>query len=344
MSGHAAFRRQPVPGEMAISYQSTVLPAPIRGIIEVENWAYTKPGCAVVLDNWFCTQKGLRLRGGTERWATLPAPTEIVRSGFDYVSGAANRMFAATATRIFDISFADNPVLETGVGTITNGNFSTAQFATAGGDFLLAVNDVGDYVRRFNGTIWELLDTAYAGTPSRIVGPAGSSANILDGKGLTHIWKYRDRLFFIEGGSMNAWCLPTHAVGGTLINIPLSGAAKRGGSLLFGAVWSTDAGNSTDDKCCFFTDQGEVLVFSGTDPTNVNNWRQDRSLRYFQAARQERASDTRRRSVDRHGRRHRADVIRIAERRVGAVAGGDHLQHRANVDAGVAARMRIPGR
>jgi len=74
---------------------------------------------------------------------------------------------------------------------------------------------------------------------------------------------------------MDAWCLPTHAVGGTLINIPLSGAAKRGGSLLFGAVWSTDAGDSTDDKCCFFTDQGEVLIFSGTDPTNVANWRQD---------------------------------------------------------------------
>ncbi len=275
MSGHVAFRRQPVPGQMAVQHQITTLPAPIRGVIEVENWAYVKPGCANIIDNWFCTQKGLRLRGGTERWAKLPDPVEIVRTGFDYVSGNVHRMFAATSTRIFDVSFADNPVPQTGVGTLTNGNFSTAQFATAGGDWLLAVNDVGDYVRRFNGTIWEFLDTAYAGTPSRIIGPAGSPADILDGKGLTYVWKYRDRLFFIQGGTMNAWCLPTHAVGGTLISIPLSGAAKRGGSLLFGAVWSTDAGDSTDDKCCFFTDQGEVLAFSGTDPTNIANWRQD---------------------------------------------------------------------
>ena len=46
MSGHAAFRRQPVPGEMAIQHHAVTLPAPIRGIIENENWAYTKPGCA----------------------------------------------------------------------------------------------------------------------------------------------------------------------------------------------------------------------------------------------------------------------------------------------------------
>ena len=68
MSGHVAFRRQPVPGEMALRHQTVTLPAPIRGIIEIENWAYTKPGCAIILDNWFPTQKGLKLRGGTERW------------------------------------------------------------------------------------------------------------------------------------------------------------------------------------------------------------------------------------------------------------------------------------
>ena len=77
MSGHAAFRRQPVPGEMALRHQTVTLPAPIRGIIENENWAYTKPGCAVILDNWFPTQKGLKLRGGTERWLMLPDPVEV---------------------------------------------------------------------------------------------------------------------------------------------------------------------------------------------------------------------------------------------------------------------------
>jgi len=275
MSGHAAFRRQPVPGEMVLRHQTATLPAPIRGIVETENWAYTKPGCATVIDNWYPTQKGLRIRGGTERWCVLPDPVEAIRSGFEYVSGAVQRMFVSTNFRLFDVTFADTPVLQTGIGSIGDGNFTTAQFATAGGDWLLAVNDTGDYVRRFNGTIWEYLDTAFAGTPGRIkaVG-ATDPANVKDGKGLTHVWKYRNRLFFIQGGTMNAWCLPVNAVAGDLIYIPLSGAAKRGGSLLFGASWSVDSGDNSDDKCCFFTDQGEVLVFTGTNPELAANWQQ----------------------------------------------------------------------
>ena len=276
MSGHAAFRRQPVPGEMALRHQTVTLPAPIRGIVEIENWAYTKPGCAVAIDNWYTTQKGIKLRGGTERWLQLPDPVEPLRSGFEYISGAQNRMFAATNSRLFDVSFADSPVLQTGVGTITNGNFSVAQMATQGGDWLLAVNDNGDYVRRFNGTLWEYLDAGFAGTPSRITGPPPAPATVLDGHGLTFVWKYRNRLFFIEGGTMNAYCLPVNSVGGDLVYIPLSGAAKRGGSLLFGTRWSTgDTGDSGDDKCCFFTTEGEVLVFSGTDPATAQNWGQD---------------------------------------------------------------------
>lgn len=275
MSVHLAYRRQPVPPQLAVNYQTITLPAPIKGLSEIENWAYVKPGSASVLDNWFPTQKGLKIRGGTERWLSLPDPVEAVRSGFEYVSGANHRMFAATNTRLFDVSFADSPVLATGVGTITNGNFTAAQFATQGGDWLLIVNDVGDYVRRFNGTIWEYLDTAYAGVPSRITASVTAPAAIQDGRGLTHIWKYRNRLFFIQGGTMDAWCLPLNAVGGELIYIPLSGAAKRGGSLLFGASWSMNAGDGLGEKCVFVTTEGELLVFTGTDPTSVTNWRQE---------------------------------------------------------------------
>jgi hypothetical protein len=330
MSGHAAFRRQPVPGEMALTYSALTLPAPIQGIIENQNWAYTKPGCAVILDNWFPTQKGLKLRGGTERWLTLPDPVEIVRSGFEYVSGSVQRMFAATVTRLFDVSFSDSPVEVTGLGTQTDGNYSAAQLANTGGDYLIIVNDAGDYVRRFNGTSWTYLSTttpldwaistAYAvgdraldtddntrwkclvahtspgtgtfaaariATPGQwaidhapdntsfITGPIDAPAIVQNGQGLTHVWKHANRLFFVQGGTMNAWCLPVHSVGGELVFIPLSGAMKRGGSLLFGASWTVDSGAGSDDKCIFVSDMGEIAVFTGTDPTDSSNWKQD---------------------------------------------------------------------
>ena len=36
-----------------------------------------------------------------------------------------------------------------------------------------------------------------------------------------------------------------------------------------------DTGSGLDDKCVFVTDQGEVVIFAGTDPTASANWRQE---------------------------------------------------------------------
>jgi len=55
-----------------------------------------------------------------------------------------------------------------------------------------------------------------------ITGPPGTPVET--GKNLVYVCKYRNRFFFIELNSMNAWYLPLNAVGGQLLQIPLSGA------------------------------------------------------------------------------------------------------------------------
>jgi hypothetical protein len=124
--------------------------------------------------------------------------------------------------------------------------------------------------RTANPTFWT--STASDGA-SWITGPAGRP--VAGGRALVYVWKYRNRLFFIEASSMNAWYLPLNSVGGVLQEIPLSGAATKGGRLLFGATWSIDAGDGIDDKCVFVTDQGEVLVFTGSNPSDAANWKQE---------------------------------------------------------------------
>jgi hypothetical protein len=74
---------------------------------------------------------------------------------------------------------------------------------------------------------------------------------------------------------MTAWYLGIDAVGGVLKPIYLSGASTKGGKLMFGATWSIDAGDGTDDKCVFGTDNGEILIFTGSDPGDAANWRQE---------------------------------------------------------------------
>jgi hypothetical protein len=324
VSQHQAFRRVAVPAQVAQRLDTITFPAPTRGIIQTENESFMQPGAAVVCDNWRPTMKGVALRGGCDRWAVLPETTPIY-SAFNYDSGIIHKMFMANAAKIYDVSTSTPVLVKSGQ---TSGNYRASQLATAGGDWLLAVNDNGDFPLRFNGTSWVTLDgtpppnwannTAYvvgnrrmdttdrsywkcavahtsaaAGTfaadraahptfwtvdlpadgVSWITGPAGS--NVVGGGHLTYVCKYRNRLFFIEQNSMNAWYLPLNAVGGLLAMIPLSGAATEGGKLLFCTTWSIDAGDGIDDKLVFATDLGELLIFTGSNPSDAANWRQE---------------------------------------------------------------------
>ena len=106
-----------------------------------------------------------------------------------------------------------------------------------------------------------------------IIGPSGTPVE--NGLNLTYVCKYRNRWFFIEKDSMNAWYLPLNSIGGQLSLIPLSGSASKGGKLIFCANWSIDAGDGTDDKIVFMTDLGEILVFTGSNPSDSANWRQE---------------------------------------------------------------------
>lgn len=278
MTTYSAFRRQPVPQQAAQKMQVTSIPAPIRGLITNENESAMQPGGAIVQDNWVPTMRGVKLRGGCVRWCDLhaldtpippvPDPSRLpVVSAFEYASAQKRFMFAANATKLFDVT-SSLPVLVK--GGQASGNYCASQLANQGGDYLMVVNDAGDFPLRFDGTTWITLNADQI-TADTTTYPG---ATVAHGKNLTYVWKYRNRYFFIEGNSMNAWYLGTDAIQGQLNMIPLSGAASRGGKLLFGATWSLESGSGLDDKCVFATDLGELIVFSGTDPSDASNWSQ----------------------------------------------------------------------
>src|ERR1700745_1853942 len=100
---YAAYRRQPVAQQAAQNLQMLVFPAPTRGIIESENAAYMLDGGALVQDNWLPTMRGVKLRGGCIRWCVLPEQVPII-SAFEYVTGSEQRMFAAQATKLYDVT------------------------------------------------------------------------------------------------------------------------------------------------------------------------------------------------------------------------------------------------
>lgn len=113
-------------------------------------------------------------------------------------------------------------------------------------------------------------------SPETVLSP---SITFPDGSGLTtadliFAWAYKNRLFFIQKDSLDIWYLPVDQVGGELAKFPLGGIFGQGGSLLFGATWSTDAGaqGGLSEQVIFVTTEGEVAVYQGANPSEAEDW------------------------------------------------------------------------
>ena len=89
---------------------------------------------------------------------------------------------------------------------------------------------------------------------------------------LSHNWVYKNRLFYVEKNSLNAWYLAVDSITGSASKLPLGGVFTLGGSLLFGASWSIESGDGLSEQCIFVTTEGEVAVFSGTNPADASAW------------------------------------------------------------------------
>ena len=329
-------RRKPVPPGVRSKGKIKTFPNPERGWITNDNLAKAKPGGAKVLDNLWPELNSLKLRGGNVLWATVHA-TDPCESLFAYRYGTTTKLFGATATNIYEIS---NPVSPTVIPSasltgITNGDFSSANFTTAGGGFIVAVNGA-DRMIEFDGATWRYIDSAtlelpfdaqtvnYGGGGLTVTGgtsgatgvivetidngttgtlrlksvvgtfvdnelvtasTGSATSNIPSGAtavpaitgatttSFSHVWVFKSRLFFLKKDSLNAYALNTvDSLGGAVIDISLGGVMQKGGSLVIGATWSTDAGDGMDDMCVFISDQGEIAVYQGSDPSDSTVW------------------------------------------------------------------------
>lgn len=233
---------------------------PVRGIVLNEPLSNAKPGGARVLENWVATATGARTRGGCLKAATIG--TAPVRRLWTFKSGNANELFASDDENIFNItSVADDSTPPApAVENQSNGYYSTAQFGTAGGNYLYAVNGADD-AQLYDGATWKPINTL---TTPAITGVGSSS--------LVFVWSFANRLFFVEKDSMNAWYLPVDSIGGAAQQFSLAGLFQEGGSLLYGGKWSMDSGDGLDDKCVFVSTEGEVAVFQGTNPSSAAEW------------------------------------------------------------------------
>ena len=224
------------------------IPAPKGGW--VQNISLDEPirYAAEVLDNFFPTAQGARLRGGRSLHATIADPVVQIMP----YHGGTSKLFAASATDIYDVTTpADATVSPSAsVSSLTSGDWSSVNFGNSAGQYLIIANGA-DSVRSFDGSSWA--------TPS-ITGVTSSD--------LTQVWEFGGRLWFIEKTALSAWYLPVNAIAGAATEFPLASLFDRGGALLFGVSWSLDSGEGLDDVIAFVSDQGQIVIYEGSDPAS----------------------------------------------------------------------------
>jgi hypothetical protein len=250
-----SMRRLPTAGRKSARTQlvkGDSLPPPVGGLNARDALSNMAPADALILENIFPSDSFADLRKGhTEHADTetgLPIDTVVQWAG-----PTSNKLLAATATDIYD---ATNPGA-TGAAVVTgqsNGRALTTMFTTSGGAFLVWCNGADD-VLNFDGTTW---------TTPAITGVASDTLN--------YVCSHKSRLWFVQEGSTDAWYLPTLSIAGAATKFPLGAIFQLGGYLLAIESVSQDSGNGQDDYLCFFSSNGELAVYQGTDPAAAATW------------------------------------------------------------------------
>ncbi len=277
--------------------------APVGGWISNRNLAIpngqNQAQGAAILDNFFPTATGAQLRRGSQTYAQLGDGSLPVRTMFKYIVGNNRKLFAATDTTVYDITaitqaynysiglkdewtlaLEANPEADTigqnstdGREVLTEtagGGWSTVQFATTGGVFLIGVNGASTGFIYDGENFYELegdTDPLFPG----LTFPDGSTLTTAD---LSYVWTYKNRLWFVQKESLTAWYLDVDQIGGELKPFYLGSEFGRGGSLLFGQTWSLEGGNQggLSDQIIFASTEGEVAVYQGTNPASAAEW------------------------------------------------------------------------
>ena len=137
---------------MAVAQQrravTASLPSPIGGWNARDSLAEMNPLDAVQMVNFFPTPTDVTLRKGYTKTSTGIAGA--VLSLMSYASPTTTKLFAATATIIYDASTSTATSSLTGN---TNGKWIHSMITTAGGSFMPAVNNVDPMVV-YDGTRW----------------------------------------------------------------------------------------------------------------------------------------------------------------------------------------------
>lgn len=226
--------------------------APIKGWWAQDNITDMPANAAYVLDNWFPDTSSIDVRPGYSTFATITGASAI-GTIMVHEAGGTSTVLAATGASIFNVT-AGGTIGSSASSGYSSSTFSWINFATSGTNYLVAANGA-DSVINFNGAAF---------TVPVITGATSSTFN--------YVFSYGDRLFFIKKNTATCYFLPVDSIAGAVGTLQLGGLLTYGGTIVAGASLTIDSSTGPMNHCAFISSEGEVVIYTGTDPAVPANW------------------------------------------------------------------------
>lgn len=233
--------------------QPDIQPPPIGGLNGRDPVSAMDPLDAYMMDNIIPGTARVYSRNGCEEYAAdLGAPVQTLEV---YTGADGDKMLAWAGTVIYDASTSTPSSLSTGR---TNALAITAMFSNAADDaqHMIIVNGANTPQHYEGATIADLTITGMT-TPAD----------------LNFVKAFKERLYFAANEKLGFYYLGVGAIQGAISYFDLAQVSALGGALLcIATVASESNGETPEDYIVFITTKGELIVYSGYDPSNAANW------------------------------------------------------------------------
>lgn len=235
------------------------IPAPVGG------WNTQAPVSALpltdalVLDNWVPRPGYVEFRRGfyQQQLSASVATTETLMTYRG--SAAGDLLFACAGGKIYDVTVQNGTLGAAVVSSLASNRWQYLNYANAANRWLVAYNG-SDTPLIFDGTTWA------AAVSSGTSGPITLTPSTLFTAAM-----HKGRILALEKNSLRCWFPAAGAIQGVHQLLDLGSVFSRGGSLVAVGTWAWP-GLAPDSYVSFMTDQGQVAVYQGIDPSSSSTW------------------------------------------------------------------------
>lgn len=247
--------------------QHSVWPAPSVGMDARRPAAEGTQDFSILQINMMATEYGIRVRRGYREWQ-IGMPS-AVRTVVPYRGpDGTNRLFVATRSGIYEVTTAS-------AAPILKYTFATQDAGSGYGMFQHYVTQAGNgalfYADQSNGLFTYDPDGNTWTLATNITSAAGSLST-LNVANVVQIVHHKLRLWMVEKNTNKGWYLGVDAVQGEAQEFFFGRNFRRGGDLVGLYNWTVDGGAGRDDNLVAVSRSGDVIPYTGDDPSSANTW------------------------------------------------------------------------